>query len=79
MYKRTTLEEEIQLNEEEMDDLPCCIKSLDGRGERDACIDVTESHCNALTQSVQCTATATLLDIKPLTFNDAIECPDTDL
>ena len=35
--------------------------------------------CDGVTQSVQCTATATLLDIKPLTYNDAIKRPNTDL
>ena len=40
---------------------------------------MTESHHDVLMQSVQCTATTTLLDIEPLTYNDTIECPDTDL
>ena len=78
-YERSTLEEEIQLNEYGMEDLPSHIESLDNGGERETCTDVTESHHDVLTQSAQCTATATPLELKPLTFNDAIEHPDTDL
>ena len=70
-YERTTLEEEIQFNKEGKDDLPAHIESLDNRGETDTCIDVTESCCDTLMQSAECTATATLLDIEPLTYNNA--------
>ena len=77
-YERATLEEEIQLNERGMDDLPSHIEALDDK-EMDTCADVMESHCDILTQSVQCAATATLLDNEPLTYNDAVERPDTDL
>ena len=38
-----------------------------------------ESCCDTLTQSVRCAATATLLDNEPLTHNDAVERPDTNL
>ena len=62
-----------------MEDLPSHIESLDDGGERETCTDVTESHCDVLTQSMQCAATATLLELEPLTFNDAIEHPDADL
>ena len=62
-----------------MDDLPGHIKSLDDGGERERRADVTESHCDVLMQSVQCAATTTLLDIKPLTFNNTIEHPDANL
>ena len=78
-YERTPLEEEIQLNKYEIEDLPSCIESLDDRGERHTHADVTESHRDVLTQSVQCTATETPLDIEPLTYNDTIERPDADL
>ena len=78
-YERTPLEEEIQLNIYEIEDLPSCIESLDDGGERETCADVTESHHDVLMQSAQCAATTTPLDIEPLTYNDAIECPDTNL
>ena len=77
-YERATLEEEIQLNERGTNDLPSHIEALDNE-ETDTCADVMESHCDILMQSAQCTATATLLDNEPLTYNDAIECPNTDL
>ena len=78
-YERTTLEEEIQLNEEGRNNLPAHIEGLDDKGEMHARADVTESHCDTLTQSARCAATATPLDIKPLTYNDAVSCPDADL
>ena len=78
-YERSTLEEEIQLNEGGTDDLPGHIESLDNGGERETHADVTESHCDVLTQSAECAATATLLDIEPLTFNNTIEHPDANL
>ena len=77
-YERATLEEEIQLNERGMDNLPSHIEALDNK-EMDACADVTESCCDILTQSAQCAATATLLDNEPLTYNDAVERPDANL
>lgn len=78
-YERTPLEEEIQLNKYGIEDLPSCIESLDDGGERETCADVMESHCDVLMQSAQCAATATLLDIELLTYNYAIEHPDTNL
>ena len=61
-----------------MDDLPSRIEALDDK-ETDTRADVMESRCDILMQSAQCTATATPLDIEPLTYNDAVEHPDTDL
>ena len=78
-YERTTLEEEIQLNEEGRNNLPAHIEGLDNKGETDTRADVTESRCDTLTQSAWCAATATLLDIEPLTYNDTVSCPDADL
>ena len=78
-YERATLEEEIQLNERGMDDLPSCIEALDDEGEMEACTDVMESRCDTLTQSMWCAATTTPLDNEPLTYNDAVEHPDADL
>ena len=45
----------------------------------DTCANVTESRCDILMQSAQCAATATLLDNEPLTYNNAVECPNADL
>ena len=78
-YERATLEEEIQLNERGMDDLPSRIEALDDEGETEACTDVTESCCDTIMQSAWCTATATPLDNEPLTYHDAVERPDADL
>ena len=77
-YDRATRKEEIQLNERGTDDLPSRIEALDNK-ETDVCADVMESHCDILMQSAQCTATATPLDNEPLTYNNAIERPNTDL
>jgi len=81
-YERTTLEEEIQLNDEGTDNLPHRIEGLDAGGEMDACADIVgcdESHCDTLTQSARRAATATPLDSEPLTYSDAIGHPDADL
>ena len=77
-YERATLDKEIQLNERGMDNLPSHIEALDNK-ETDVCADVMESCCDILMQSAQCAATATPLDNKPLTYNNAIECPNTNL
>jgi len=71
-YKRTTLEEEIQLNDEGTDNLPCCIEGLDKGGETDACADAVG--CDMLTQSAHHAATAMPLDSKP-----AVGRPDINL
>jgi len=81
-YERTTLEEEIQLNDEGTDDLPRRIEGLDAGGEMHACTDIVgcdESHCDTLTQSAHHAATATPLDSEPLTYSDAVSCPDANL
>jgi len=81
-YERTTLEEEIQLNDEGTDDLPRCIEGLDAGGETNTCADIVgcdESHCDTLTQSAHRAATAMPLDSEPLTYSDAVGCPDTHL
>jgi len=76
-YERTTLEEEIQLNDKGTDDLPCRIEGVDNGGERDACTDMVD--CDMLTQSAHCAATATPLESEPLTYSDAVSRPDADL
>jgi len=73
-YKRTTLQEEIQLNDEETDDLPCCIEGVDEGGETEACADMVD--CD---KSHHGTATATPLDSEPFTYSDALGRPDADL
>ena len=81
-YKRTTLEEEIQLNDEGTDNLPCHIEGLDEGGETDARADAVgcdESHCDTLTQSAHCAATATPLNSEPLTYSNAVGRPDANL
>jgi len=81
-YKRTTLEEEIQLNNEGMDNLPRRIEGLDAGGETDTCADIVgcdESHCDTLTQSARHAATAMPLDSEPLTYSDAVSHPDANL
>jgi len=81
-YERTTLQEEIQLNDEGTDNLPRRIEGVDEGGETEACadmVDCDESHCDTLTQSARCAATTTPLDSEPLTYSDAVGRPDADL
>jgi len=81
-YNRTTLEEEIQLKDGGMDDLPHHIEGVDDGGETDACadmVDCDESHRDMLMQSACRAATAMPLDSEPLTYSDTISHPDTNL
>ena len=76
------MEEEIQLRDGGTDYLPRRIEGVDEGGETDACVDMVdcdESHRDMPTQSAHRADTAMPLDSEPLTYSDAVGCPDANL